>query len=125
MLNSKRKINLETVYDEKKKNLVSMEYSVSKPMEQYLSEDTPLNPVDAYHQSTDYVETLVDSIIAEEFPRMKNNSLLRNLVLESLLENMGTVQSIKNVLLYTKENSVKSIDDVFFKDGDVHIRCSV
>ncbi len=124
MLNSKRKINLETVYDENKKNLVSMEYSVSKPMEQYLSEDV-LNPVDAYHQSTDYVETLVDSIIAEEFPKMKNNSLLRNLVIESVLNNMGTVQSIKNVLLYTKENSVKSIDDVFFKDGDVHIKCSV
>ena len=124
MLNSKRKINLETVYDDKKKSLVSMEYSVSKPMEEYLS-DTTINPVDAYHQSRDYVEMMVDSIIAEEFPRMKNNSLLRSIVIESLLDNMGTIQSIKNVLLYTKENSVKSIDDVFFKDGDVHIKCSV
>ena len=69
--------------------------------------------------------TEVDSIIADEFPRMRNNSLLRSFVIESLLDSMGTVQSIQNVLLYSKENSVKSIDDVFFKDGDVHIKCSV
>ena len=59
------------------------------------------------------------------FELLKNNSLLCNLVMDSLKSNMGTVQSIKNVLLYSRENSIKTIDDVFFKDGDVHIKCSV
>ena len=124
MLNTKRKINLETIYDDEKKNTVSLEYMVSNPIEEGMTLHSSIN-LEEYFNSEDYLRTMVEGIIADEFPSLKNNSLLCNLVMDSLKSNMGTVQSIKNVLLYSRENSIKTIDDVFFKDGDVHIKCSV
>lgn len=124
MLNTKRKINLETIYDDEKKNTVSLEYTASNPIEEGMTLHSSFN-LEEYFNSEDYLRTMVEGIIADEFPSLKNNSLLCNLVMDSLKSNMGTVQSIKNVLLYSRENSIKTIDDVFFKDGDVHIKCSV
>ena len=68
---------------------------------------------------------LVSRVLEEELPQLKNNSLLYDLVLYTLLEKMNTVQSVENVLSYIKGNNAREVKDVSFKNGEVRIKCSI
>ena len=83
------------------------------------------NPLNLDMTKTDKLALMVKKILDDELPMMKNNSLLYDLVLYSLIEKMNTVQNIENVLSYIKDNNVKEVNDVTFRKGEVFIRCSV
>lgn len=64
---------------------------------------------------------MVKKVIAMEFPMLSNNYLLHEMVLYSLNSDIRTVQSIKNVLSYTKGATIK---DILFQKGEVLVKCS-
>ncbi len=74
---------------------------------------------------TGLVSEMVTTILDNELPMLKNNSLLHDLVLYTVLEKMNTVQNVKNVLSYIKDNRVKEVRDVYFRNGEVRIKCSI
>ncbi len=82
------------------------------------------NPITGEFSDTDKLSFMIVKVIHEEFPMIKDNSLLFDLVLYSILEKLKTVQSVKNVLSYIKETNVKMVQDVSFKNGEVLIKCS-
>jgi len=81
------------------------------------------NPLKRNHTDRNKLSIMVSQILSEEIPQLKNNSLLHDLVLYSLLEKMNTVQTIENVLSYIKENDAKAVQDVSFKNGEIRIKC--
>ena len=82
------------------------------------------NPLKRNHSDNNKLSIMVSQVLNEEFPQLKNNSLLHDLVLYSLLEKMNTVQTIENVLSYIKESNAKSVQDVSFRNGEIRIKCS-
>ena len=83
------------------------------------------NPISSSDTKVDKIASMVKTILEEELPMLKHNSLLYDLVLYSLLEKMNTVQNVENVLSYIKDNNVKEVRDVTFRKGEVCIKCSV
>ena len=83
------------------------------------------NPITDSNKISNNLSTMVSKILEQEIPRLKNNSLLYNLVLHTLTEKMKTVQTVENVLSYIKESEAKSIQDVSFKNGEIYIKCSI
>lgn len=75
--------------------------------------------------NADKIGDMVTKILDDELPMLKNNSLLHDLVLYTVLEKMNTVQNVKNVLSYIKDNRVKEVRDVYFRNGEVRIKCSI
>lgn len=113
MLNSEKKVTIELI-----------EKEMNNKMREVLSNMT--NPVNCDDYSdTDRLSMMISSIIEQEIPQLKNNSLLFDLVLYSILEKMKTVQSVENVLSYIKETNVKTVEDVSFVNGEVRIKCLV
>ena len=85
---------------------------------------TMSNPITNSYSDTDKISLMVTKILHEELPMLEHNSLLKDLVMYSLLEKMKTVQSVENVLSYIKENNAQQVHDVSFKNGEVRIKCS-
>lgn len=113
MLNSEKKVTIELI-----------EQEMNNKMREVLSNMT--NPVNCNDYSdSDRLSMMISSIIEQEIPQLKNNSLLFDLVLYSILEKMKTVQSVENVLSYIKETNVKTVEDVSFVNGEVRIKCLV
>ncbi len=83
------------------------------------------NPIFNNSTSKDKLSEMVTTILDKEFPMLKNNSLLHDLVIYTLMEKVKTVQTVENVLSYIKEKNVKQINDVHFKNGEVCIECSI
>lgn len=83
------------------------------------------NPMSSDYGSSDKLALMVRTILNEELPDYKNNSLLYDLVLYSVIEKANTVQNIENVLSYIKDNNVKEVNDVTFRKGEVFIKCSI
>ncbi|MCD7879071.1 MAG: hypothetical protein LUG16_03960, partial [Candidatus Gastranaerophilales bacterium] len=79
------------------------------------------NPITIKNNNANKLSEMVTKVLNAEFPQLKNNSLLHNLVLEKL----NTVQSVENVLSYIKESNVKEVKDVSFIDGEIFIKCSI
>ena len=82
------------------------------------------NPVNS-NNDTEKIADMVTQILDNELPMLKNNSLLHDLVLYTVFEKMNTVQNVKNVLSYIKDNRVKEVRDVYFRNGEVRIKCSI
>ena len=113
MFNSGKKVTIELI-----------EKEMNNKMKEVLSNMS--NPVTCDDYSdTDRLSMMIASIIEQEIPQLKNNSLLFDLVLYSILEKMKTVQSVENVLSYIKETNVKTVEDVSFVNGEVRIKCLV
>lgn len=83
------------------------------------------NPMSSDYANSDKLALMVRTILDNELPDYKNNSLLYDLVLYSLVEKANTVQNIENVLSYIKDNNVKEVNDVTFRKGEVFIKCSI
>lgn len=82
------------------------------------------NPFNSQYSNTDKLSLMIMKILHEEIPQLKDNSLLYDLVLYTLIEKMKTVQTVENVLSYIKENHVKTVHDVSIKSGEIRIKCS-
>jgi hypothetical protein len=89
-----------------------------------VSECSTTNPIFDNYSQSDKLSIMISKILNDELPMLKDNSLLHDLVLYSLLEKIKTVQSVENVLSYIKENHAKQVHDVSFKNGEVCIKCS-
>lgn len=111
MLNSEKKVTIEFVKENGENE--SSEYAHMT------------NPINSEYSNTDKLALMVKRILKEEIPQLENNSLLYDLVLYSLIEKMNTVQKVENVLSYIKDNRIKEVQDVSFRKGEVHIKCSV
>ncbi len=82
------------------------------------------NPIQN-NSSNEKLSIMVEKILDEELPMMKNNSLLYNLVLYTIIEKMQTVQNVQNVLSCIKEHKGKIVNNITFKNGEVYIQCSI
>lgn len=88
--------------------------------------DCITNPIQTTQYSqTDKLAMMIIKVLDEELPMIKNNSLLYDLVLYSLIEKMKTVQNVKNVISCIREHDAKTVNDVSFKNGEVYIKCSI
>ena len=105
MLNSEKKVTIEWINQKNDKNT------------------NMSNPIKRNHSNKNKLSIMVSQILSEEIPQLKNNSLLHDLVLYSLMEKMNTVQTIENVLSYIKESDAKSVQDVSFRNGEIRIKC--
>lgn len=114
MLNAEKKITIEWIAKKNNKNEIEKH-----------SSSTVSNPVTSDYSDTDKLSLMISKILHEELPMLENNSLLRDLVMYSLLEKMKTVQSVENVLSYIKDSKGKEVKDVSFKNGEVCIKCSI
>lgn len=83
------------------------------------------NPITSNDSETEKLSKMIKSVLDVELPMLKNNALLHELVLYTLLDKMKTVQTVENVLSYIKENNVKKVQDVSFKNGEIRIKCSI
>ena len=83
------------------------------------------NPINKNTDNENKISEMVTTILDKEFPMLKNNSLLHDLVLYTLMEKVKTVQTVENVLSYIKENNAKEINDVHFENGEICIKCSI
>ena len=83
------------------------------------------NPITDSNKISNNLSSMVRKILEQEIPRLKDNSLLYNLVLYTLTEKMKTVQTVENVLSYIKDSEAKTIQDVSFKNGEIYIKCSI
>ena len=115
MLNSEKKVTVEWLCNVKGSNAEKSEVC---------GKTTMSNPITDSYSDTDKLSLMIAKILHEELPMLENNSLLKDLVMYSLLEKMKTVQSVENVLSYMKENNAKQVHDVSFKNGEVRIKCS-
>lgn len=113
MLNSEKKVQIELIEEE-----------LNSKMKRVMSNMTAPTTCDDY-SDTDRLLMMISSIIEQEIPQLKNNSLLFDLVSYSILEKMKTVQSVENVLSYMKETNVKTVEDVSFVNGEVRIKCLI
>lgn len=82
------------------------------------------NPINCSISKRDNIKQMVHKILEEEIPQLKDNTLLQDMVVYSLIEKMHTVQTIENVLSYIKGNNAKTVQDVSFKKGEIRIKCS-
>ena len=83
------------------------------------------NPLADKNINTNKIAEMVDKILINEIPNIKNNSLLYNLVFYGVMEKMKTVQTVENVLSYMKENKIQKVKNVSIKNGEIRIKCSV
>jgi hypothetical protein len=83
------------------------------------------NPISQNGSNGNKISEMVTTVLDKELPMLKNNSLLHDLVLYTLMEKVKTVQTVENVLSYIKEKNAKEIDDVHFENGEICIKCSV
>ena len=113
MFNSGKKVTIELIEKEMNNKMRDVLSNMSNPV-----------TCDDY-SDTDRLSMMISSIIEQEIPQLKNNSLLFDLVQYSILEKMKTVQSVENVLSYMKETNVKTVEDVSFVNGEVRIKCSI
>ncbi len=90
-----------------------------------LNETKMTNPINKDYSDTKKLSDMITDILDKEIPVLKNNSLMHDLVLYSLMEKMNTVQTVENVLSYIKGNHVKEVQDVSFKNGEIRIKCSI
>lgn len=109
MFNTEKKVTIELIGNEKKKEFANM--------------TNPANYDDA--SESDKLLNMISTILEQEIPRLKKNSVLFNLIKYSVLEKVKTVQSVENVLSYIKETDAKIIEDVSFAKGEVRIKCSI
>ena len=84
----------------------------------------------AFREVQRYIDTtkisgMISAAIEEEMPFLKNNSLLFDLVSYTVLEDLKTVQSVKNVLSCIKKANAKKVKEVFFKNGEISIQCLI
>ena len=100
MLNSEKKVTIELINERNDKSA------------------NMSNPIKRKHSDKNKLSVMISQILSEEIPQLKNNSLLHDLVLYSLMEKMSTVQTFENVLSYIKESDAKSVQDVSFKNGE-------
>ena len=108
MLNNEKKVTIEWVNDVKENKNSSVTNSITES-----------------YTNSDKLAIMIAKIMHEEFPMIKDNSLLYNLVLYSLTEKMKTLQNVENALQYIKENNGKTVQEVAMKKGESHIKCSV
>ena len=109
MFNKEKKVTIEWISDTKE-NISASKMS---------------NPITNSNKMKNNLSTMVSKILEEEIPRLKNNTLLYNLVLYTLTEKMNTVQTVENVLSYIKSNNAKSVEEVCINNGEIRIKCSV
>ena len=83
------------------------------------------NPIRRRYVDTTDLSALIAKVIEDEIPRLKNNSLLFDLVMYTVLEDLKTVQSVENVLSYIKKSDAKQVQDVSFKNGEIFIQCLI
>lgn len=83
------------------------------------------NPISDGYTNYDKISIMVSKILQEEIPQLKNNQLLYDLVLYSIIEKMNTVQTVGNVLSYIKECHARGVHDVSITNGEVLIKCLV
>lgn len=112
MYQSEQKVTIELVKTKAEQNQKS---SISFNMS---------NPINNNSESNK-ISQMVNTILDSEFPELKNNSLIHDLVFYNILEKMNTVQTVENVLSCMKSNQAKKIDDVYFKNGEIRIQCSI
>lgn len=113
MYKSEKKVTIEWEKDTDNKNKSS--HSTSFNMS---------NPINR-HQESDKITSMINTILDEEFPELANNSLMHDLLLYNVLQKVDTVQTVENVLSCIKTNRAKKINDVYFKNGEVRIKCSI
>lgn len=113
MYQSDKKVTIEwtNFTDNKNKPAYSTSFSMSNPINRT--------------QESDKISSMVNTILNEEFPELINNSLIHDLVLYNVLQKVNTVQTVENVLSCMKTNRAKKINDVYFKNGEVRIKCSI
>ena len=104
-----------------KKQKVTVELVNKDMLEKQAGMTNPINT----SRNINNISDMVTKILDEELPMLKNNSLLHDLVLYTLKEKMNTVQNVENVLSYIKENGVKEVRDINFRNGEVCIKCSI
>ncbi len=114
MFKSDKKVTIEWMNEINKEN-IDKRYTDSKMS----------NSITAHYSDSDKLALMIKKVLLEELPMIKNNSLLYNLVLYSLIEKMKTVQSVENVLSYIKNRHAKRVDDVLFHNGEIYIKCSI
>ncbi len=112
MLEKNQKVKVEFIGKEKDTTLNDVSKNVT-------------NPITNLSDDTDKIKTMVTGILDKELPLLKNNTLLHELVLYTVMEKVKTVQTVENVLSYIKEKNVKEINDVRFENGEVCIKCSI
>ena len=83
------------------------------------------NPLEKNSSMEENLSQMVNQIIEEEFPSLKNTEMLYDMVLYSLLERLNTIQTMENVLSYIREANIKKVDEILFKNGDINIKCSI
>lgn len=105
MLKSSKKVTVEVI-DRTKENKNNMS-----------------NSIKINEANRNKISLMINDILSKEFPHLKNNSLLKDLVLYSLAEKMSTVQTMENVLSYIKGSNAKVVQDVSFKNGEIRIKC--
>ena len=115
MLNAEKKVTVEWINDNQEED---------KDTNKLLCYRKTSNPIYIAH-NTDNLSQMITNVLDKELPMLKNNSLLHDLVLYTLMEKMKTVKTVKNVLSYIKGNRVKKVQDVYFENGEVRIKCSV
>jgi len=115
MFNNERKVTVEWIENEGLAKVNGKTTIVAEKM---------TNPINRYSSDTSKLSEMVTTILDKELPMLKDNALLHELVLYTLLEKVKTVQTVENVLSYIKENNAKTVQDVYFKNGEVRIKCS-
>ena len=115
MLNAEKKVTVEWINENQEEN---------KDTNCMFEQSKTSNPIYVSH-NTDKLSQMITSVLDKELPMLKNNSLLHDLVLYTLMEKMKTVQTVKNVLSYIKDKHAKRVDDVLFCNGEIYIRCSI
>lgn len=108
MFNSEKKVTLEWVKSSEDNRFESYNSHVMS------------NPIN----NTDKLTQMVETILNKELPMLIDNSLLHDLVLYVVVRKLKTVQTVENVLSYIKENNLKQVHDISFKNGEVRIKCS-
>lgn len=71
------------------------------------------------------IVNIINSVMNEEFPEIRKSNPYYELLIYGLTNRLSTMQSIKNVLLYKKENNIKLIKDVCFKNREVQLTCLI
>ncbi len=79
----------------------------------------------AYKCSVDRISSIVNSVLENEFTSKIKENMYYDLIIYGLTNRLATMQSIKNVLSYKKENNIKEIKDISFNNGEVLLKCLI
>lgn len=79
----------------------------------------------AEEHNANRIANIISSVMKEEFPEIKQDNPYYDLLMYGLTKRLSTMQSIKNVLLYKRENNIKQIKDVCFKNREVQLTCLI